>query len=357
MQKEWRGSRQHAPQCPYSRAIFCQAKSSCDLECCQTLHIMPAFLFFRFSGVTSLPPNGRNIAVEFKVVARVQTSPSKSLPQQPAQGATTSAAQATPISGTLPLGDPVPGWCTRPPISIPKAGLRGRTVMLSPLDAEAHSNDLWEACSQDPHPDGRPGGFAMWTYLPCGPWNCRADFDVDIQQKAASSQFHFVAVLVPAKCSELHEQSDQKQHLLPPGTRWRAVGFASIMRVCPEMGTAEIGWVSFAPPLQRTTASTEALYLLMRHVMTLGYRRLEWKCDSLNAPSARAAQRLGFQYEGTFRQAVVYKGRNRNTSWFSILDIDWPVVDQAISSWLSTNNFDSSGQQKKGLNDFFKSKH
>ncbi len=131
----------------------------------------------------------------------------------------------------------------------------------------------------------------------------------------------------------------------------RPVGFACFMRIEPGLGVAEIGSISFSPSLQRTTAATEALHLMITHLFDLGYRRCEWKCDDLNAPSRAAATRLGFTYEGTFRQAMHYKGRNRDTAWFSILDVEWPVLRAANEAWLEPTNFDDDGQQRRALSD------
>lgn len=129
-------------------------------------------------------------------------------------------------------------------------------------------------------------------------------------------------------------------------------GIACHLRVQPSIGVIEIGSIVLSPRLQRTTAATEALYLLMRHAFDLGYRRCEWKCDALNAPSRRAAERLGFVYEGTFRQATHYKGRNRDTAWYAIIDADWPALDAAFTAWLAADNFDAEGRQRRGLGSF-----
>lgn len=134
------------------------------------------------------------------------------------------------------------------------------------------------------------------------------------------------------------------------GTTGRAVGVLSLLRVQPDVGSIEVGHVHYSPSLQRRRAATEAQYLLMAYAFDdLHYRRYEWKCDALNAPSRAAAQRLGFRYEGTFRQASVVKGRNRDTAWYSIIDTEWPGVRTAIRSWLSEDNFDVSGRQRTRL--------
>ena len=133
----------------------------------------------------------------------------------------------------------------------------------------------------------------------------------------------------------------------------RALGLASFLRIEPKVGVIEVGHINFAPVLQRTPHGTEAMFLMMCRVFDeLGYRRYEWKCDALNAPSYRAAERLGFVYEGTFRQATMYKGRNRDTSWYAIIDKDWPALKEAYEAWLNPDNFDADGEQRKKLSAF-----
>ena len=128
-----------------------------------------------------------------------------------------------------------------------------------------------------------------------------------------------------------------------------AVGVASYLRIDPVAGSIEVGHINYSPKLQRTVAATEAMYLMMRRAFELGYRRYEWKCDSLNAPSRAAAQRYGFSFEGTFRQAWVYKGRSRDSAWFSIIDTEWPALREAFERWLAPENFDAAGQQRVSL--------
>lgn len=141
-------------------------------------------------------------------------------------------------------------------------------------------------------------------------------------------------------------------HALIDLSTGKAVGMAAYMRIQPEVGVIEIGSISFAPAMQRTPAATEAMFLFMTRVFDeLGYRRYEWKCDSLNAASRKAAERLGFHYDGLFEQAVVYKGRNRDTAWYSILDKDWPALKGAFGQWLDPANFDEAGQQHRSLKD------
>jgi RimJ/RimL family protein N-acetyltransferase len=139
-------------------------------------------------------------------------------------------------------------------------------------------------------------------------------------------------------------------YAIVPVETGRAVGFCSLMRIDPAMGSIEVGGIAFGRQLQRSRAATEAMALLMRHVFDdLGHRRYEWKCDSLNAASRRAAIRLGFIWEGRFRNAVVYKGRNRDTDWFSITDLEWPRVSKALDDWLDDRNFDAMGRQRVRL--------
>ena len=170
-----------------------------------------------------------------------------------------------------------------------------------------------------------------WTYLPYGPF---PSFDL------------YREYLVTAA-----RRDDPLVHAIVDRRSGHAVGVASLMRIDPAAGVIEVGGINYSPRLQRQPAATEAMYLLMRRVFDeLGYRRYEWKCDSLNAPSRAAAQRLGFRYEGLFRQATVYKGRNRDTAWYSILDSEWPALRAAFERWLDPANFDRDGRQRASLN-------
>jgi RimJ/RimL family protein N-acetyltransferase len=200
--------------------------------------------------------------------------------------------------------------------------LEGQGVRLEPIGPQ-HVEDLFAGvCGEDDE--------QIWTYLF---WDRPRDRDE-------------MAAIVE------HGMEDPAQVMLaivPPETG-RAVGFCSLMRIDPAMGSIEVGGIAFGRPLQRSRAATEAMALLMRHVFDdLGYRRYEWKCDSLNAPSRRAAIRLGFIWEGRFRNAVVYKGRNRDTDWFSITDLEWPRVSKALDDWLDDRNFDDMGRQRVRL--------
>lgn len=217
------------------------------------------------------------------------------------------------------VGAPLPDW--RPPSFPDATTLVGRTCRLEPLDAGRHAAALFEA-------DAADTGGASWTYLPYGPFvsfDAYRDWVVDM---AGRSDPQMYAVIEPSG---------------------RAVGVLGLMRIDPAHGVIEIGHVHYSPCLQRTVAATEAVALLLRKVFALGYRRCEWKCDALNEPSRRAAQRLGFVFEGEFRQAVVTKGRNRDTAWFSLLDRDWPAAAQALDAWLAPTNFDASGRQRRTL--------
>jgi RimJ/RimL family protein N-acetyltransferase len=220
-----------------------------------------------------------------------------------------------------PIGDPVPGWTPRPPP--PRAPMHGRLCVLVPLDPAAHAAALFEAHALDR--EGR-----NWTYLPYGPFASAGELARWAEWAAAQADPQFFAIV-------------------DAGSR-RAVGTASFLRIDSEMGVIEVGHLAFSPALQRRPAATEAMQLMMRRVFEeLGYRRYEWKCDALNAPSRRAAERLGFRYEGTFRQAVVVKGRNRDTAWYSILDSEWPALRGAFERWLAPENFDAEGRQRRSL--------
>jgi RimJ/RimL family protein N-acetyltransferase len=219
----------------------------------------------------------------------------------------------------LPVGDVVPGWTVRP---WPEATtLTGRYVTLEPLSTD-HAEALYDALC-------KPGDEELWTYRPTEP-------PADVPAMAALIEQHLVA-------------SDMVTFALVP-TGEAAQGTASYMRIDPATGQVEIAGVLYAKTLQRTPAATEAIHLSMRHAFDeLGYRRFEWKCDSLNEPSRRAAARLGFTYEGRFRNHMVTKGRNRDTDWFSVTDAEWPAVKAAHEQWLDPANFDANGRQRTAL--------
>ncbi|PJE44065.1 MAG: GNAT family N-acetyltransferase [Pseudomonas sp.] len=204
--------------------------------------------------------------------------------------------------------------------------LDGQYVRLEPLDPARHGDDLWQALQG---PDSDP---ALWDYLPYGPFSERAGFDAWLSGHAASRDPLFFCVI------GLSQQ--------------RAVGLLSYLRIAPKDGCIEIGHIAFGRAMQRSPASTEAVYLLAKLALgELDYRRLEWKCNADNARSMRAAKRLGFRYEGLFRQHMVVKGRNRDTAWFAILDSEWPACNAAFERWLAVDNFDAEGRQQQRLQD------
>lgn len=209
-----------------------------------------------------------------------------------------------------------------PPNFPPGDPLEGRFCRLVRLDPEEHTRDLFEANSLDSR-------GLNWTYLPYGPFHSLDDFSSWLTGVTTKSDPLFYAIV------------DQRTG--------RAVGVASYLRITPASGVIEVGHLNFSPRLQRTTAATEAMYLMMAHAFDLGYRRYEWKCDSLNASSCSAAKRLGFQFEGIFRQATVYKGRNRDTAWYSVIDSEWPALRDSFTRWLSPENFDEQGNQRSSL--------
>ncbi|HZT48923.1 MAG TPA: GNAT family protein [Hyphomicrobiaceae bacterium] len=221
----------------------------------------------------------------------------------------------------LPVGRPVPGWTPRP--APPRTPMPGRLCRVEPVDISRHAEELYAANRLDA--DGR-----NWTYLGI---------------EAPRTLEAYVAWLERMTAGDdpiLHAIVD-----LPAG---KAVGVAALMRIDRANGVIEVGNINYSPLLQRKPAATEAMFLLMARVFDeLGYRRYEWKCDSLNAASRAAALRLGFRYEGLFRQAVVYKGRNRDTAWFSIIDSEWPALKRAYQQWLAPDNFDADGRQRRGL--------
>lgn len=220
-----------------------------------------------------------------------------------------------------PIGFEVPGWTARP--RPPRVAMEGRYVQLEPVSVEAHAAELFEAFSADK--EGR-----IWTYLPYGPF---ASVEEAAEWMAKTCMGH-----------------DPLFHAIIDKASGKAVGVASYLRIEPAVGVIEVGHINYAPALQRSRGATEAMYLMMARVFDeLGYRRYEWKCDALNAPSRAAAQRLGFTYEGLFRQATMYKGRNRDTAWFSIIDTEWLALKEGFEAWLDPANFDEAGVQKRWL--------
>ncbi len=219
-----------------------------------------------------------------------------------------------------PVGFLLPDW-TSPPKLLRKP-LAGHYCRLEPLNPERHAADLCAANALDKDGSG-------WTYLSYGPLVTLDDHLQWMRNSGLGEDpFYYAIVNLP----------DEK-----------AIGVASFMRIDAKSGAIEVGGIKYSPLLQRTRAATEAMYLMMKHAFELGYRRYEWKCDSFNAPSRAAAQRLGFSYEGIFRQATVYKKRNRDTAWYSIIDSEWPAISEAFTRWLAPENFDAAGQQRISL--------
>src|SRR5579872_6829235 len=225
-----------------------------------------------------------------------------------------------------PLGQPIgfalADW--RPPPRPPREPMDGRFCRVEPLDPGHHAEDLYAANTLDT--EGR-----NWTYLPYGPF----------------ATFESYVGWMEARCGG----DDPLFHAIMDGPTGKAVGVASYLRIEPASGSIEVGHIHYSPLLQRTPAATEAMYLMMQRAFALGYRRYEWKCDALNAPSRAAAQRLGLSFEGVFRQATVYKGRNRDTAWYAAIDREWPALNQAFFTWLDPANFDETGQQRTRLSE------
>ena len=202
--------------------------------------------------------------------------------------------------------------------------MKGRYCDLEALDIAAHSESLYEAFTKDD---------SNWTYLFVEPFQNLSDFKVWLENSCLGS--------------------DPLFHSIIDKSTGKAVGMASLMRIDQKMGVIEVGNIHFSALIQKRPIATEAMFLMMKRVFDeLGYRRYEWKCDSLNVPSRKAAERFGFSFEGVFRQAVIYKDRNRDTAWFSIIDTEWPALKTMFEAWLSPQNFDGTGQQIKRLNHF-----
>jgi RimJ/RimL family protein N-acetyltransferase len=223
---------------------------------------------------------------------------------------------------SLPLGAPLPGWSKR--LRPQPAAFEGRYCRVEPLDMARHGDDLVAAF--------RTTDESSWVYLFVGPFADEAGIRAWLTDAASSTDYVYSAIV------------DRRSGC--------AGGVCAYMRPDPANGVVEIGSIHYSDALKRTPATTEAMYLLMRHVFDdLGYRRYEWKCNSLNTPSRRTALRLGFCFEGIFRNHMVVKGHNRDTAWFSILDSEWPALKSAYESWLAPENFDRDGQQRRPLAD------
>jgi len=203
---------------------------------------------------------------------------------------------------------------------LPRGNLEGNYVLLEPLNADLHASDLWEAFAGADH---------LWTYMPHGPFALEAEYRAWVESKQGDHDPYFYAII------------DRQTG--------KALGVASYLRIDPASRSIEVGWITFSPQLQKSRLATEAMFLMMHNAFALGYRRYEWKCNVLNRGSMNAAERLGMTYEGTFRQATVVKGRNRDSAWFAIMDSEWPEMRTAFEAWLVPENFDDQGNQLVSL--------
>jgi RimJ/RimL family protein N-acetyltransferase len=220
-------------------------------------------------------------------------------------------------------GQPIGAKVDAKPAPLPgPVTLRGRFATVERLDPATHGKALWDAFK---------GRDALWTYSSNGPFADEASFQQWLKERVELKDPYYFAIVSPDG---------------------RALGVATYMEIRPKTRVIEVGHIVYGPDLQQKPAATEAQYLLARHAIEdLGYRRYEWKCHSLNAASRSAALRLGFTFEGIFRQHMIVKGRTRDTAWFSIIDSEWPRVRKAFEAWLVPENFDGGGKQKKRLED------
>ena len=223
---------------------------------------------------------------------------------------------------TQPIGFAVPSW--EPPAFPAHEATEGQYSRLEPLNPDRHAAALYAANALDA--EGR-----NWTYISYGPFETLENYIDWMNQTCFGSDPMFFAIIEK--------------------TKDEAVGVGSYLNIKPGNGTIEVGHLNYSPLLQRTTAATEVIYLMMQNVFDLGYRRCEWKCNALNADSRTAAQRFGFSFEGIFRQATIAKGRNRDTAWYSIIDREWPRMRDAFLRWLDPNNFDEDGKQRTRLSE------
>ena len=220
-------------------------------------------------------------------------------------------------SKILPLGE-----ISKPSLPDESVKLTGNYCYLEVLDADKHCADLWSVYSLDT--DGR-----LWTYMPQGPFKSEAEYRVWVEGAHHKADPFFYAII------------DSETN--------KAVGVASFLRVDPVSSSIEVGWITYSPAIQQKPIATESMYLMMKYAFDLGYRRYEWKCNALNTKSRYAAQRLGFSYEGVFRQMSISKGRNRNTAWFAAIDKEWPALKASFETYLSDDNFAADGRPKKAL--------
>ncbi|WP_456388401.1 GNAT family N-acetyltransferase [Profundibacter sp.] len=224
------------------------------------------------------------------------------------------------MSDEMRLGRVVKGWSVPPKPDAPV--IEGRYARLELLEADAHAAEIHKANSVED---------AIWDFLPYGPYTSAAGYHRWVRDVTAGDDPVFYAI-----------------KNLESG---RFEGVASFLRINSEAGSIEVGHINYAKPLQRTRAATEAMFLMMQWAYEAGYRRYEWKCNALNMGSRRAAERLGFSFEGVFRQAAIAKGRNRDTAWYASIDSEWPALKSAFSTWLAPDNFDADGRQKESLSD------
>ena len=228
-------------------------------------------------------------------------------------------------SPSLPVGRSLADW--KPCLAPPTVPMMGRYSSVFALDPSRHGPDLFQAFREDRE-------NRIWTYLPYGPFAAFGEFENWMEVDCCGT--------------------DPMFHAIVDAESGRAVGVASYLRIQPQIGVIEVGHINYSPMLQRSLAATEAMYLMMHRVFSMGYRRYEWKCDALNERSKRAAGRLGFKFEGIFRNATIYKQRNRDTAWYSIIDSEWPSLDRAFRGWLDPGNFDQEKKQIHPLLEFRK---
>jgi RimJ/RimL family protein N-acetyltransferase len=210
------------------------------------------------------------------------------------------------------------GWAApRPPTRV---AILGRAARLEPLNAQTHCADLWAAFRSDD---------MIWRFMAYGPFASEAVFRQWLEARISPDDPLTFAIIDAAS--------------------GRATGLLAMLAIRPETGVVEIGHIVLSPALQKTTAATEAIYLALKYLFTLGYRRVEWKSDERNRASKRAAKRFGFIFEGLFHQHMIVKGENRDTSWFAMLDREWPGLQLAFEKWLAPENFDPDGKQRRNL--------